>query len=157
MNTMSRFDFGKNWKSFSDFALSSERAERARPDFHDLPKGVPLSGKTFLDIGFGQGLALCLAREGGASGSGIDIDTECPEALAKTLRFFPAIDPGLIRVLTASIPEELIRKHLRRFPDVDAAGGFDVVYLWGVLRHTGALDDAIEQAASLVRGGGGIW
>jgi hypothetical protein len=46
---------------------------------------------------------------------------------------------------------------LRRFPDVDAAGGLDVVYLWGVLRHTGALDDAIEQAASLVRGGGGIW
>ena len=31
------------------------------------------------------------------------------------------------------------------------AGGFDVVHSWGVLHHTGAMNDAIRRAASLVR------
>src|SRR5262249_29535312 len=38
--------------------------------------------------------------------------------------------------------------------DLASLGTFDVVYSWGVLHHTGAMYDAIDNAARLVRPGG---
>jgi SAM-dependent methyltransferase len=157
MSSVSRprqFEFGKNWKSFSDSALTTERVDRARLDFHNLMQGVPLSGKTFLDIGFGQGLALCLARECGAFAYGNDIDPKCVEALNSTVRFFPELDPNSIPLVVGSILDDTVAEELRQIPPVQDAGGFDLVHSWGVLHHTGAMKRAIEQAASFVRPGG---
>ena len=37
---------------------------------------------------------------------------------------------------------------------VDTLGTFDICYAWGVLHHTGALWDALNQVDSLVKPGG---
>jgi 2-polyprenyl-6-hydroxyphenyl methylase/3-demethylubiquinone-9 3-methyltransferase len=147
---MTQFDFGKNWKAFSDSALTSERVTQARADFHDLMKGVTLAGKTFLDIGFGQGLAICFAKESGARPYGNDINPKCVEALNSTVRFFPTVDLSLIPSVVGSILDEGPLAQLRNL----RPAGFDIVYSWGVLHHTGAMDEAIRRAASLVKSEG---
>src|SRR4029077_9683340 len=53
-----------------------------------------------------------------------------------------------------SILDDSVLARLRNLPGVGAAGGFDIVHSWGALHHTGAMDDAIGRAASLVRGQG---
>jgi 2-polyprenyl-3-methyl-5-hydroxy-6-metoxy-1,4-benzoquinol methylase len=145
-----QFDFGENWKSFSTSALTAERVALARADFRNLLAKVPLQGRTFLDIGFGQGLALCLAREFGARCYACDINPKCIEALKSTARFFPDLDPSSIPLIVGSILEDAILEKLRQIPPVREAGGFDIVHSWGVLHHTGAMYDAIRRAASLV-------
>jgi 2-polyprenyl-3-methyl-5-hydroxy-6-metoxy-1,4-benzoquinol methylase len=147
----SQFDFGENWKSFSVSALTAERVELARADFRGLMESVPLPGRTFLDIGFGQGLALCLAREMGARCYACDINSKCVEALQVTARFFPEVDPFSIPLIVGSILDDSILEKLRQIQPVREAGGFDIVHSWGVLHHTGAMNDAIRRAASLVR------
>jgi 2-polyprenyl-3-methyl-5-hydroxy-6-metoxy-1,4-benzoquinol methylase len=150
----SQFDFGENWKSFSASALTAERVELARADFRSLMERVPLKGRTFLDIGFGQGLALCLAREFSARCYACDINPKCVEALKLTARFFPDVDPFSIPLIVGSILDDATLEELRQIPPVREAGGFDIVHSWGVLHHTGAMNDAIRRAASLVRQGG---
>jgi 2-polyprenyl-3-methyl-5-hydroxy-6-metoxy-1,4-benzoquinol methylase len=146
-----QFDFGENWKSFSVSALTAERVELARADFRALLERVPLKGRTFLDIGFGQGLALCLAGECGAQCYGCDINPKCVEALVSTARFFPEVDPVSIPLFVGSVLDDTTLEKVRQIPPVQKAGGFDVVHSWGVLHHTGAMNDAIRRAASLVR------
>jgi 2-polyprenyl-3-methyl-5-hydroxy-6-metoxy-1,4-benzoquinol methylase len=150
----SQFDFGENWKSFSTSALTAEHVDLARADFRSLMERVPLKGRTFLDIGFGQGLTLCLARESGARCYACDINPKCVEALTLTARFFPNVDPSAIPLIVGSILDHATLEKLRQIPPVREAGGFDIVHSWGVLHHTGAMNDAIRRAASLVREGG---
>jgi 2-polyprenyl-3-methyl-5-hydroxy-6-metoxy-1,4-benzoquinol methylase len=149
-----QFDFGRNWKSFSESALTSKHVESARSDFSNLMEGVPLRGRTFLDIGFGQGLALCLAQEFGANVYGNDISPECVDAVKLTARFFPGIDVRFIPTIIGSILDDRILEALRQLPPVTQAGGFDIVHSWGVLHHTGAMHEAARRAASLVRSKG---
>ena len=89
---MRQFKFGKNWHSFTKTALDEKNILQARAAFSNLLQGVELQGKTFLDIGFGQGLALYFAQEAGADVLGIDIDSENLEALEAAKRFFPYQD-----------------------------------------------------------------
>src|SRR5207245_1825329 len=133
-------DVGENWKSFSKSALTAERVGRARSDFRALMQGVPLEGRTFLDVGFGQGLALCLAHELGARPYANDINPKCVEALQSTARFFSDIDARSIPTITGSILNEATLETLRQLPPVKEAGGFDIVHSWGVLHHTGAMN-----------------
>jgi SAM-dependent methyltransferase len=79
-----QFDFGSNWIAFSRRALTPEKVELARRDFTRLLKGIDLKGKSFLDIGFGQGLSLLLAQEAGAHVFGNDINPKCRVALANS-------------------------------------------------------------------------
>lgn len=154
MKRAPQFDFGKNWKSFSESALTPERVDRARSDFRDLMEEVPLMGRSFLDIGFGQGLALCLAQESEARVYGSELNHDCIEALRLTARFFSGIDIQSIPTVIGSILDDASFEALRQLPPVIEAGGFDIVHSWGVLHHTGAMADATQRAASLVRSGG---
>ena len=100
---MTGFDFGKNWLEFSDKALTPEKISQARRDFSALMQGIPLKNKTFLDIGFGQGLSLLAASEKGARTYGNDINARCLDVLHRNARFFPAVDAANIEVVMGSI------------------------------------------------------
>jgi 2-polyprenyl-3-methyl-5-hydroxy-6-metoxy-1,4-benzoquinol methylase len=138
-----RFAFGRNWQAFLG-KIDEDRisaAERSLLDYLDL---ADLRGKSFLDIGSGSGLFSLAARRLGARVHSFDYD---PQSVACTAelkrRYFPvdaawrveqgsALDIGYLRSL----------------------GQFDIVYSWGVLHHTGALRQAMENATIPVAGGG---
>src|SRR2546430_15184752 len=86
-----KFSFGRNWLSYATTSLDQDKINSARQAFSILTRGIDLRGKRFLDIGFGQGLALFLAAEAGADALGIDVDPISSEALKATHRFFPSI------------------------------------------------------------------
>lgn len=144
------FDFGENWSEFSAQALTAERVEQARADFGRLLAEIPLTGRTFLDIGFGQGLGLLNAASLGARVHGCDINPKCAAVLRANQRHFSGLS-GSPEVTVGSILDDAVLQRLR------AAGppaGFDIVHSWGVLHHTGDMRTAIAHAASLVGPGG---
>ncbi|HAD05288.1 MAG: hypothetical protein A2005_03360 [Desulfuromonadales bacterium GWC2_61_20] len=136
-----QFDFGQNWQEFSEKRLSSEKVAQARAHFDELMAEVPLADKTFLDIGFGQGLSLLLAHQAGARVTGIDINPKCAEVVARNRAVVGVREP--IEAVVGSIldPEGLARL---------AGRTFDVVHSWGVLHHTGRMYQAIDNACDLV-------
>jgi len=147
------FDVGRNWEDFATKALDPARVAQARDDFRELLGDITLVGKSFLDIGFGQGLSLLIAAESGARVVGCDINPLCAEALSKTSRFFPNFDSTRVPVVIGSILTEATVVTLRTRPEA-SADGYDVVHSWGVLHHTGDMAAALRQASSLVGPGG---
>lgn len=142
-----RFDFGKNWISYSHKALNAEKIAQAREAFKLLLDLVLLSDKTYLDIGFGQGLDLMLAAESGAIAVGLDVDHNNLQALQETAAFFP--NTKTPPVFVASILDLAAL-----YAHFDRNTKFDVVYSWGVLHHTGDMWKAVKNACSLVRPNG---
>jgi SAM-dependent methyltransferase len=140
---MEHFDFGTNWLDYSSSVLSEQLIAAARRDFFDLFAGVEFSDRTFLDIGFGQGLALCLASERGARAFGIDISPSSAEAAHKTMEKFSLSNMPSIRVGSILDPH-MLAELLRQGP-------FDIVHSWGVLHHTGDMKQALINAKSLVK------
>lgn len=137
------FLFGKNWQNFSKFALNEDKVDQGRKAFQELFGDISFKGKKFLDIGFGQGLAIHFAGESGAECMGIDIDSENLKAIKETNRFFKLELP---QVKIQSILEEpFVEEHRQQF---------DIVHSWGVLHHTGDMERALEHAAQLVKPGG---
>lgn len=141
------FDFGQNWKEFSENALDAGRFEQAQAHFAELMGGIPLVDQTFLDIGFGQGLSLLCAARAGARIHGLDINPKCREVLLRNSARLTAHEVDQAKVAVGSILDEQALATVRGW----APDGFDVVHSWGVLHHTGAMWQAIENVASLVR------
>lgn len=148
-----QFDFGQNWSDFSENAATRERVEQARSHFSQLLADVPLPGRSFLDIGFGQGFSLLSARSLGARVVGCDINPKCHEVIARNRPLFPASGTEPITLQVGSILDEPVVQALRAKPEA-ANAGYDVVHSWGVLHHTGDMDLALRNAASLVKPGG---
>ena len=144
------FDFGENWKNFSRNALNAQRVSEATVDFRDLCGNIELSGQTFLDVGFGQGLGLLNAANAGAQAIGCDINPKCTEVLTHNRRFFPTLTTP-IPVVIGSILNDDVVDHLRH---LGGSHGFAVVHSWGVLHHTGNMRLAISKTASLVQPSG---
>ncbi len=145
-----QFDFGENWVAFSTFALTPERIERAGKDFTRLFEGIPIQGKSFLDIGFGQGLSLLFAQRAGAHVCGTDINPKCREALEITASVLKTdID---VPIVIGSILDGHIVESLRAL--APSQKGFDIVHSWGVLHHTGHMKTALHNAASLIADNG---
>ena len=140
------FQFGRNWVAYSSEALTVERINQARADFSALLRDVPVKGNTFLDIGFGQGLSLCLAAEMGAVPTGVDIDSDNEIALSSTIKLFSELERP--KTIVGSILDDQVLKNL------EGRGGFDIVHSWGVLHHTGNLGLALSNACRLVKPGG---
>lgn len=140
------FEFGKNWISYAKNSLDEVKVEQAREAFHDLVNYEELKDKKFLDIGFGQGLILFFAQEAGAKVYGIDIDRDNIEAVNYTARFFKTKLRPKIEVASI-MNNEFINREISH-------GGFDVVYSWGVLHHTGNMYHALSNAIKLVKAGG---
>src|SRR5712691_829657 len=128
--TKDRFEFGKNWESFSP--LIDKEAIRKAEDRMALFLGTrDLSGRTFLDVGCGSGLhALVALRFGAKEVVAIDVDPDSVSTAGTVLeRNWPGTNKTVRRVSVFDLEKE-------RF------GEFDIVYSWGVLHHTGDMNRA---------------
>jgi SAM-dependent methyltransferase len=135
-----RFQFGRNWQRFLRL-LNQERIEAAELSLRQMLDCDNLDGKTFLDVGSGSGLFSLAARRLGAKVLSFDYDTESVACTSQLKRvFLPADEDWRIERGSALDREYLI-----------GLGSFDVVYSWGVLHHTGAMWDALENMAPLVK------
>jgi len=138
-STELRFAFGKNWQSFIRDALNEQRVAGAVASLRRLLNGADLRGQSFLDIGCGSGLSSLAALTLGAERVvGFDYDPHSVEA-SQTLRERAGIGANRRAVTQGSIL------------DVQFLGTLapaDVVYSWGVLHHTGAMWQVIENAVS---------
>ena len=149
MDEIKQFNFGKNWKNFSEFALSGKKIENARKNFKNLFENITLENKTFLDIGFGQGLSLLIANENGARTFGCDINPLCKEVLDfNKLKFSITND---IPLIVGSIIENSTIDKIQQSNNNQL---FDIVHSWGVLHHTGDMWKAIETTQKLVNENG---
>jgi 2-polyprenyl-3-methyl-5-hydroxy-6-metoxy-1,4-benzoquinol methylase len=138
-----RFSFGENWLAFLEH-LDEQRIAEAEGSLQALCTLERLDGKRFLDIGSGSGLSSLAARRLGAVVHSFDYD---PQSVAGTQklkdRFFP--NDTFWTVEQGSILDPSY---------VDTIRTYDIVYSWGVLHHTGAMKEAIANAASRVKDGG---
>ena len=154
-DTEARFDVGRNWKAYSEKAITPARLEQARHDLDALLGEIPMTDRSFLDIGFGQGLTLLLAASRGAQVVGCDVNPLCADVLAQNqARYFPELAGRCIPVVVGSILDVPVVENLRGQSAQPDGRAYDVVHAWGVLHHTGDLKRAIAMAASLVRPGG---
>ena len=138
---MVRFNFGKNWLSYSA-RLNEERLEIAIMSLQDLLGKDCLKGLTFLDIGSGSGIMSAAARRLGASVVSFDYDMFSVECTRKCKQKFSPNDQ-LWSIEQGSILDEEYTRSL---------GSFDIVYSWGVLHHTGKMWQAINNLFDLAKG-----
>jgi len=141
-----RFGFGQNWSRF--LALVDERrilqAERSLQEMLEVAR---LDGKRFLDVGSGSGLFSLAARRLGARVHSFDYDLDSVRCTAALRERYCGDDPAW----TVEQGSVLDRPYLQTL------GTWDIVYSWGVLHHTGAMWQALEHVADLVRPGGLLW
>lgn len=138
----SHFAFGDNWASYAA-RIDEPAIDEAVRGLSHLLGGKRLDGMRFLDIGSGSGLhALAALRLGAREVVAVDLDANS----VATSR----------AVLDRHAPQGGWRVERLSVFDLAAAGlgGFDVVYSWGVLHHTGDMAHAIECAAQCVAPGG---
>jgi 2-polyprenyl-6-hydroxyphenyl methylase/3-demethylubiquinone-9 3-methyltransferase len=138
-----RFSFGENWLAFLEH-LDEVRIAEAERSLQVLCGVERLDGKRVIDIGSGSGLFSLAARRLGAVVHSFDYD---PQSVVGTQmlkdRFFSGDASWTVEQGSA-----LDRSY------ISGLGTFDIVYSWGVLHHTGAMYDAIANAALCVNSGG---
>jgi 2-polyprenyl-3-methyl-5-hydroxy-6-metoxy-1,4-benzoquinol methylase len=136
------FEFGRNWSGFSDL-IDENRINQAVEGLERLAGQGGFAGKSFLDIGCGSGLhSLSALKLGAARVVAVDLDPQSVVTAQKVLEHFAA--------------DAQWEVHVRSVFDLDPQqmGTFDVVYAWGSLHHTGALEEAWQRAARMVAPGG---
>lgn len=136
------FSFGENWLNYIR-SLSIERYEDAKKALRTLLDIETLEGESFLDIGCGSGIvSLCAIELGSREVISIDSDPKSVEACKKIKS---KCSVGHWKIYEGSILDKEFIKKL---------GKLDYVYSWGVLHHTGAMWEAIDNSARLVKDNG---
>ncbi len=132
-----RFGFGENWLEFAEL-IDEGRIVEAELSLQRLCGRDRLDDQRLIDVGSGSGLSSLAARRLGARVHSFDYDSV---ACTARLRDRQRPSDADWSVEQGSILDPLYLAGL---------GTFDIVYSWGVLHHTGALQDALARAASLV-------
>ncbi|MEO8378946.1 MAG: methyltransferase [Acidobacteriota bacterium] len=141
-----RFEFGRNWQQFLS-VVDEGRVLRASDTLMEMLSVPSLDGKTFLDVGCGSGLFSLAARRLGARVHSFDYDADSVEATrALKLRYLPEDSSWTIE------RGSVLDRHF-----LEALPKFDVVYAWGVLHHTGAMWQALENVAACVKSEGQLF
>jgi len=130
------FEFGNNWKLFLE-SLTEDRIKEAERTFVNFLGLNRLEGKSFLDVGSGSGLFSLVARRLGARVYSFDYDGQSVACTQKLKDDFFPNDPNW----TIEKGSALDRDYLK------SLGPFDIVYSWGVLHHTGNMNQAIRNIA----------
>jgi SAM-dependent methyltransferase len=142
-----RFEFGQNWRRFLT-SLNQQKIQNATDSLARMMGTNNLHGLSLLDIGCGSGLSSLVARRLGARVHSFDYD---PESVACTLelrnRFYPQDSGNWVVEQGSALDESYLR----------SLGSFDIVYSWGVLHHTGAMWQALENAAIPLAAGGTLF
>ncbi len=139
-----RFGFGRNWAAFVKKHLNEGTIRASQEHISGLLRRPSLEGLRVLDIGCGSGIhALAMMRLGAREVVAFDYDIHSVRT-AERVRAWAGSPPGW-SIEQGSV---LDRSYLARL------GQFDLVYSWGVLHHTGAMWDAVRNAASTVSSGG---
>jgi 2-polyprenyl-6-hydroxyphenyl methylase/3-demethylubiquinone-9 3-methyltransferase len=142
-----RFEFGENWARFLA-VLDDARIAEAERSLREMLETDRLDGRSFLDIGCGSGLfSLAAMRLGAERVHSLDFD---PASVACAQELRRRYEPGSER-WTIEAGSALDRGYL------ESLGKFDVVYSWGVLHHTGAMWEAIDNATVPVADGGTLF
>jgi len=141
-----RFAFGQNWQRFLA-VVNEERIAEAEKSLKTMLAVENLQGKTFLDIGSGSGLFSLAARRLGARVHSFDYDPQSVACTAELKRRYLANDPDWTIEEGSVLDVDYLR----------SLGQFDVVYAWGVLHHTGAMWQALENAQVPVASGGQLF
>jgi 2-polyprenyl-6-hydroxyphenyl methylase/3-demethylubiquinone-9 3-methyltransferase len=149
MKTMaeSHYEFGRNWERFVSRCFTSERVSIAGAHMLEFLGVDCLEGQYFLDIGCGSGIhSLAALRAGARRIVSFDLD---PVSVATTQRLRElAGSPESWTAFQGSVLDRQLISSLE--PP-------DIVYSWGVLHHTGAMWQAIANAAELLRPGALIY
>jgi 2-polyprenyl-3-methyl-5-hydroxy-6-metoxy-1,4-benzoquinol methylase len=139
--TDATFSFGKNWQDYLKTAFSPERVDISKQYILDFLGLDSLAGKYFLDVGSGSGLSSLAALEAGAARVvSFDVD---PQSVATTqkLREYKG-NPSTWEVYSGSVLDKAFLATLEPA---------DIVYSWGVLHHTGAMWQAIDNTLPLIK------
>ncbi|UCI07148.1 class I SAM-dependent methyltransferase [Mesorhizobium sp. B1-1-8] len=140
----SRYEFGANWASFVDNHYSAERRQMAAEKLLAFLGRKNLEGIDFLDIGSGSGLHSLAAFDAKAKRiHSFDFDPLSVRTTGKLRQM-----AGGPQAWTVEQGDVLDVDYLEKL------GTWDLVYSWGVLHHTGAMWQAIENAAHRVAPGG---
>ncbi|MEU8201862.1 methyltransferase domain-containing protein [Streptosporangium sp. NPDC049046] len=168
-----RFAFGRNWKAFVDL-VDESRVQRAIDSLRATLEVEDLAGRTFLDVGCGSGLFSLAAHRLGARVHSFDSDAEAVESAVRLRHAFAPDGSGAVEGGATDAPRMTEREAadasqtaeerdaswtIERGSILDGGylaglGTFDVVYVWGVLHHTGAMWRAFDATVGLVAPGG---
>lgn len=141
-----RFEFGRNWRKFLA-SLSEERISEAEQSLREWLSVEDLQGKSFLDSGSGSGLFSLAARRLGARVFSFDYDTQSVACTAELKRRFFPDDPDWTVAQGSALDSAYLA----------SLGTYDVVYSWGVLHHTGAMWQALDNVTANVAPGGRLF
>ena len=133
------FAFGENWQDYAS-RINEDHVDKAIVGMERLLTRDDLEGKSFLEIGSGSGIhSLSALRLGARQILATDIDPNSVSTSKSVLqRFAPDADWESREVSVFDLQTQ----------------GFDVVYSWGVLHHTGDMFGAIDKALAQVKPGG---
>jgi 2-polyprenyl-6-hydroxyphenyl methylase/3-demethylubiquinone-9 3-methyltransferase len=139
-----RYGFGANWASFIETAYSAERRDIAKKNLLGFLGRSDLKGVNFLDIGSGSGIHSLAAHDAGVSAlRSFDYDEMSVKTTSRLRDMAGAPSHWVVERGDALDPAYM-----------ESLGKWDIVYSWGVLHHTGAMWDAITNAAGRVKSGG---